>query len=160
MTGGVERRRRRSRQAASGDRGGVAQGRRRDIGDGRLQGWLARTPTYGDVCSGDIGHAEAVQVEFDTSPVSYDQVLELFWQIHDPTTLNRQGPDVATQYRSEIFFQDSEQEVAARASKKKLERSGRFGRDIVTKITPASMFYRAEEYHQQYFDKLGRKRWL
>ena len=126
---------------------------------GYTGGWL-EDPTYEDVCSGRTGHAEAVQVEFNTSQVSYDELLELFRQIHDPTTLNCQGPDVGTQYRSEIFFQDSEQEAAARASKKKLEPSGRFGRDVVTKITPTSTFYRAEEYHQQYFNKRGRKRWL
>ena len=110
-------------------------------------------PTYRDVCFGRTGHAEAVQVVFDPARVSYDRLLDLFWDIHDPTTLNRQGPDVGTQYRSAIFFHTPEQEAAARASKARLETAGRFRNRIATEIAPASAFYRAEEYHQQYFEK-------
>jgi peptide-methionine (S)-S-oxide reductase len=112
-------------------------------------------PTYQDVCSDRTGHAEAVQVEFDPSKVSYEQLLKVFWDMHDPTTPNRQGPDVGSQYRSAIFFHSPEQEATARASKKKLEESGRLKRPVVTEITPASEFYRAEEYHQCYFEKRG-----
>ena len=114
-------------------------------------------PTYRDVCSGETGHAEVVQVEYDPSRVTYDQLLDLFWSIHDPTQLNRQGPDFGTQYRSVIFFHSPEQEAAARASLAKLESSGRLKRKIVTPILPASEFWRAEEYHQQYFEKHGLK---
>ena len=117
-------------------------------------------PTYKDVCTGETGHAEAVQVEYDPSKVSYDGLLAVFWEIHDPTTLNRQGPDVGTQYRSAIFFHDAEQEAAARASKEKLQGSGRFKGEIVTEIAPASTFHRAEEYHQQYLEKRRRAGWL
>jgi len=112
-------------------------------------------PTYQDVCSDETGHAEAVQVEYDPSRVSYDELLKVFWENHDPTQMNRQGPDVGTQYRSAIFFHNPQQEAAARASKEKLERSGRYRRPIVTQIVPASEFYRAEDYHQQYFQKRG-----
>jgi len=118
-------------------------------------GGTKKDPTYKDVCGGRTGHAEAVEVEFDPSQVSYEQLLSVFWQSHDPTTLNRQGPDVGTQYRSAIFFHDAAQEAAARASKSALEKSGSFKRPIVTEITPASDFYRAEDYHQQYFEKQG-----
>ena len=114
-------------------------------------------PTYRDVCSGETGHAEVVEVEYDPSRVTYDQLLDLFWSIHDPTQLNRQGPDFGTQYRSVIFFHSPEQEAAARASLAKLESSGRLKRKIVTPILPASEFWRAEEYHQQYFEKHGLK---
>ena len=112
-------------------------------------------PTYRDVCTDRTGHAEVVQVEYDPERVSYDQLLHLFWENHDPTTPNRQGPDVGTQYRSAIFFHTPEQQAAAQASKEQLERSGRFRRPIVTEITPAGTFYRAEEYHQQYLAKRG-----
>ncbi|MFQ5988818.1 MAG: peptide-methionine (S)-S-oxide reductase MsrA [Candidatus Methylomirabilales bacterium] len=112
-------------------------------------------PTYKDVCSGKTGHAEVVQVEYDPSKVSYEELLGVFWNVHDPTQLNRQGPDIGTQYRSGIFFHNAEQETAAIASKEKLQQSGRFKKPIVTEITPASEFYRAEEYHQQYFEKCG-----
>jgi len=118
-------------------------------------GGTKKDPTYKDVCGGRTGHAEAVEVEFDPSQVSYEQLLSVFWQSHDPTTLNRQGPDVGTQYRSAIFFHDAAQEAAARASKSALEKSRSFKRPIVTEITPASDFYRAEDYHQQYFEKQG-----
>ena len=112
-------------------------------------------PTYKDVCSGRTGHAEAVEVTYDPARVSYDQLLDLFWEIHDPTTLNRQGPDVGAQYRSAIFFLNPAQEAAARSSKERLQRSGKHSRDIVTEITPASQFWAAEDYHQQYFEKQG-----
>ncbi len=118
-------------------------------------GGTFKNPTYEDVCTDQTGHAEAVQVEYDPSQVSYDELLELFWKIHDPTALNRQGPDVGTQYRSGVFFHNPEQEAAAQASKEKLQRSGAYQRPIVTEITPASEFYRAEEYHQQYLEKHG-----
>src|SRR5258706_1413252 len=106
--------------------------------------------TYKDVCSGSTGHAEVVQVEFDPSKVSYDQLLNVFWENHDPTTLNRQGPDVGEQYRSAVYFHTPQQQAAAQESKTKLQASGKFKRPIVTEITPASEFYRAEDYHQQY----------
>lgn len=117
---------------------------------GRLE-----NPNYEDVCSGRTGHAETVQVEYDSSRVSYEQLLDIFWENHDPTTLNRQGPDVGEQYRSAIFFHTPEQEAAATASKAKLENSGKYKRPIVTQIQPASKFYRAEEYHQRYLEKHG-----
>jgi peptide-methionine (S)-S-oxide reductase len=113
-------------------------------------------PTYPDVCSGRTGHAEVVEVDYDPEKVSYGKLLEVFWSIHDPTTPNRQGPDIGTQYRSAIFTHDAEQEAAARASKETEQASGRFRRPIVTEITPASTFYRAEEYHQRYLEKHGR----
>ncbi len=113
------------------------------------------SPTYEDVCSGRTGHAETVEIEYDPSRVSYESLLDVFWDNHDPTTLNRQGPDVGEQYRSAIFFHTPEQEEAARASKEKREKSGKYRRPIVTSIQPASMFYRAEDYHQQYLEKRG-----
>jgi peptide-methionine (S)-S-oxide reductase len=112
-------------------------------------------PTYEQVCSGRTGHAEVVEVEFDPAEVSYDQLLETFWAIHDPTQLNRQGPDVGTQYRSAIFTLDDEQRAAAEASKARLEASERHRRPIATEITPASTFWRAEDYHQKYFERRG-----
>ncbi len=112
-------------------------------------------PTYRDVCSGHTGHAEVVQVEYDPSRVSYVQLLDVFWRAHDPTQVNRQGPDVGEQYRSVIFFHTPAQEAAARASKEALERSGRYRRPIATQILPAPPFYRAEEYHQRYLEKQG-----
>lgn len=120
-------------------------------------GGTTKNPSYKDVCAHTTGHAEAVEVEFDPKQVSYEQLLNVFWQSHDPTTLNRQGPDVGSQYRSAIFFEDAEQEAAARKSKTELEKSGPFKRPIVTEITPASEFWRAEDYHQQYFEKRGIK---
>ena len=110
-------------------------------------------PTYEDVCTDKTGHAEAVQVEYDPNQVSFDDLLKIFWENHDPTTPNRQGPDIGIQYRSAIFFHDLEQEKTAIQSKEKLEKSNRFNRDIVTQIIPAKTFYRAEEYHQRYFEK-------
>ena len=117
-----------------------------------------KNPTYKDVCSGKTGHAEAVEVEYDPSKVSYDELLTVFWENHDPTTLNRQGPDIGTQYRSAIFFHTPEQKAAAIASKERLQGSGRYKNPIVTEITPASQFYRAEDYHQQYVEKRERAR--
>ena len=110
-------------------------------------------PSYEMVCSGQTGHAEAVRVEFDPAVVTYEQLLDLFWEIHDPTTLNRQGPDIGTQYRSAIYVHDAEQDAAARASKDQRQASGRVRGEIVTEIEPATEFYRAEDYHQQYFEK-------
>ena len=118
-------------------------------------GGTVANPTYEQVCSGKTGHAEAVEIEYDPSEVSYEQLLNVFWENHDPTTLNRQGPDVGAQYRSAVFFNNPEQETAARASRDKLQQSGKYKRPIVTEITPASEFYKAEEYHQQYFEKRG-----
>jgi peptide-methionine (S)-S-oxide reductase len=112
-------------------------------------------PTYQDVCTDRTGHAEAVEVEFDPAKISYDQLLDVFWENHDPTQLNRQGPDWGTQYRSAIFFHSPEQEAAAKASKEKLEQSGRFHQPIVTQIVPEATFYEAEDYHQQYLEKRG-----
>ena len=114
-----------------------------------------KNPTYQDVCTGRTGHAEVLQVEYDPAQVSYEELLDVFWNTHDPTTLNRQGLDIGTQYRSAILFHTPEQEAAARASKQALEANGRYRRPIVTEITPASEFYRAEEYHQQYLEKRG-----
>lgn len=112
-------------------------------------------PTYEDVCSDRTGHAEVVQVDYDPAKTSYDSLLDVFWNGHNPTQLNRQGPDFGTQYRSVIFFHSPEQEAAARASKERLAKSGKFARPIVTEISPAQPFWRAEEYHQRYFEKRG-----
>ena len=114
-----------------------------------------KDPTYEDVCTGETGHAEVVQVEYDPSKISYDELLNVFWNNHDPTTPNRQGPDIGEQYRSVIFFQTPEQESAAKASKEKLQNSGKYGKKIVTEIVPASQFYKAEDYHQRYYEKCG-----
>jgi peptide-methionine (S)-S-oxide reductase len=114
-----------------------------------------KNPTYKQVCSDRTGHAEAVEVEYDPTKVAYDDLLQVFWENHDPTQLNRQGPDSGTQYRSAIFFHSPDQEQAARKSKSELEKSGRFNRPIVTQIVPAVMFYEAEDYHQQYLEKRG-----
>lgn len=118
-------------------------------------GGTLKNPTYEDVCTDTTGHAEVVEVEYDPERVSYEKLLEVFWKNHDPTTLNRQGPDIGTQYRSAIFYHDEEQKAMATASKKKLEECGAYKKPIVTEITPASTFYRAEEYHQQYLEKRG-----
>jgi len=119
-------------------------------------GGTTENPTYEDVCTALTGHAEVVRVEYDPAKVSYEQLLEVFWDIHDPTTLNRQGPDVGDQYRSVIFFHDDGQRDAAEASIARLQAAGRFRRPIVTQVVPASKFFRAEEYHQQYNEKYGR----
>jgi peptide-methionine (S)-S-oxide reductase len=112
-------------------------------------------PTYEDVCTDRTGHAEAVEVDFDPARISYDKLLEVFWDNHDPTQLNRQGPDWGTQYRSAIFFHSPEQDTAAKASKDTLEKSRRYSKPIVTQIAPATTFYEAEDYHQQYLEKRG-----
>ena len=118
-------------------------------------GGKLENPTYEDVCTGQTGHAEVVGVEHDESQVSYEELLEVFWKIHDPTTLNRQGPDIGTQYRSAIFFLDASQESLAKTSKADQQQLGKFVSEIVTEITPASPFYMAEDYHQQYLEKRG-----
>lgn len=110
-------------------------------------------PTYEDVCSHKTGHAEAVEVEYDPKQVSYGKLLDVFWDCHDPTTSNRQGPDVGSQYRSSIFFHDEEQETTAKRSKEEQQGSGKHRHPIVTEIVPAPYFYPAEEYHQQYLEK-------
>ena len=110
---------------------------------------------YKEVCSGNTGHAEAVEVTFDPASVSYEELLRIFWENHDPTTPNRQGPDVGEQYRSAVFFHTPAQEAAAKASRSRLEAAHRFRRPIVTQVVPAGPFYRAEEYHQQYLEKRG-----
>lgn len=118
-------------------------------------GGTAADPTYEQVCTGGTGHAEAVEVVYDPERVGYDRLLDVFWAGHDPTQRNRQGPDVGTQYRSAIFVHDDEQDAAARASKARLEASGRYRRPIATEIVPAARFWPAEEYHQQYLEKRG-----
>lgn len=112
-------------------------------------------PTYKDVCTDATGHAEVIEVDFDPSKVSYDALLQVFWTSHDPTQVNRQGPDFGTQYRTVIFYHTPEQQQAAMRSKEALEKSGRFSRPIATQIVPAQTFYRAEDYHQQYLAKRG-----
>ena len=121
---------------------------------GYLGGTL-ENPTYEDVCSGTTGHAEVVEVEFDPSIVSYRELLDVFWNEHDPTQKNRQGPDIGDQYRSAIFTHSDEQRQEAEASKAAAETAKRFAKPIATEITPASAFYPAEEYHQQYLRKRG-----
>jgi len=114
-------------------------------------GGTTEDPSYEDVCRGGTGHAEVVQLDFDPARITYDQLLELFWDLHDPTTLNRQGPDVGTQYRSAVFTHGPDQEAAARASKQ--SHATKLGQTIVTEITPAGPFHMAEEYHQRFFEK-------
>lgn len=118
-------------------------------------GGHTESPSYRDVCSHTTGHAEVVDVTFDPARVSYDELLRVFWESHDPTQLNRQGPDVGDQYRTVIFYHTPEQQAAAEASKAAEERSGKHRRPVVTQIVPAAPFYRAEEYHQQYLEKRG-----
>jgi peptide-methionine (S)-S-oxide reductase len=120
------------------------------------EGGSLERPSYQDVCSDSTGHAEVVEVDFDPARVSYEQLLDRFWGLHDPTTLNRQGPDVGSQYRSAIFYHDDDQRRLAEAARDRAQASGRFRRPIVTLIVPASTFWRAEEYHQQYLVKHGR----
>ncbi len=116
-------------------------------------GGQTENPTYEQVCTGTTGHAEAVRVDYDPDKVTFDDLLALFWEIHDPTTPNRQGPDVGSQYRSAIFTHDAEQAAAARESKRRLDEAGHFGRPIVTEITPAGAYWPAEDYHQKYEQK-------
>jgi peptide-methionine (S)-S-oxide reductase len=118
-------------------------------------GGQTEKPTYQDVCTDETGHAEAVEVTYDPAKVSYDTLLNIFWENHDPTQLNRQGPDIGTQYRTAIFYHSNEQREAAEASKKVLQDSGRFRRPVVTEIVAAPTFWPAEEYHQQYLLKRG-----
>lgn len=116
-----------------------------------------QNPSYQDVCAGRTGHAEVTRVQFDPDTVTYQDLLSVFWEIHDPTTLDRQGPDIGSQYRSVIFYEDPEQELMARMSLAEQEVGGRFRDPIVTEILAAGPFWRAEEYHQHYFDKTGRR---
>jgi peptide-methionine (S)-S-oxide reductase len=118
-------------------------------------GGRTANPTYKQVCMDTTGHAEAVEIEYDPSKLSYDKLLEVFWENHDPTQLNRQGPDWGKQYRSAIFFHSPEQETEAKASKEQLEKSHRFSKPVVTQIVPATTFFEAEDYHQQYLEKKG-----
>lgn len=118
-------------------------------------GGHVQNPSYQEVCSGNTGHAEAVLVEYDPQEISYQELLDAFWKMHDPTTPNRQGPDVGEQYRSAIFYHNPAQKEAAQNSKKALEASGKYQHPIVTEISPASNFYKAEEYHQCYMQKRG-----
>ena len=113
-------------------------------------------PTYEQVCSGQTGHTEVVQVEFNPEKISYEELLEVFWTIHDPTTLNRQGPDIGTQYRSAIYFHSPKQEASIKLGILAKEESGEFKNPIVTEIAPLNKFYMGEDYHQKYFEKQGR----
>ncbi len=125
-----------------------------DVAVGYAGGNVAK-PSYRQVCTGKTGHAEVVQVEYDPARVTFAQLVEVFWQIHDPTTLNRQGPDFGTQYRSVIFYSDEDERKAAEDSKRQLDASGKLGRPVVPQIVPAAEFYRAEEYHQRYYERMG-----
>ena len=118
-------------------------------------GGTLENPTYQQVCSGTSGHAEAVEVSFDPARISYDRLLKIFWQSHDPTQLNRQGPDVGSQYRSAIFYHSEEQRLQAESSREAVDHSGRYQRSVVTEVVPAGTFWQAEEYHQQYHRKNG-----
>ena len=119
------------------------------------EGGSKDNPTYREVCTDTTGHAEVVEVDYDPAIIGYDALLNLFWDNHDPTTLNRQGPDIGTQYRSVIFYHSAEQQAAAEASLMRRAESGQYRRPIVTKIVPATTFYKAEDYHQQYLEKRG-----
>jgi len=112
-------------------------------------------PSYQDVCTGRTGHAEAIQLEYDPNVISYEELLDIFWANHDPTTSNQQGPDIGSQYRSAVFYHDSEQESVAKTTKKKLDESGKFSKKIVSEIVKATTFFKAEEYHQKYLQKDG-----
>jgi len=120
-------------------------------------GGHTENPTYKEVCTDQTGHAEVVQVTFDPSKVSYEQLLEVFWKVHDPTQVNRQGPDFGKQYRTAIFFHTPEQQAKALKSKQALDASGKLSRPVATEITPAGSFWRAEEYHQRYLEKRGQE---
>ncbi len=113
-------------------------------------------PTYREVCSGRTGHAEALEIRFDPAVITYKQLVELFWRVHNPTQINQQGPDIGTQYRSSIFYYSTKQKKIAEQSKIALTASGKYNRPVATEIVPAATFYRAEEYHQRYFEKTGR----
>lgn len=119
------------------------------------EGGAQPNPTYEDVCRHRTGHAEVVEVDFDPERVGFEQLLEVFWANHDPTTLNRQGPDVGDQYRSAVFYHDDDQQIMAETVKARLDAAGRFPRPIITEISPSSTFWRAEDYHQQYLAKRG-----
>ncbi|MBN1912993.1 MAG: bifunctional methionine sulfoxide reductase B/A protein [Candidatus Omnitrophica bacterium] len=142
---------------------GVEEAFRQYLGKGVIStrvgytGGKTQNPSYEEVSSHKTGHAEAVEVEYDPSKISYEELLDIFWSIHDPTTLDRQGPDIGSQYRSAIFYLNPRQEKSARGSKEKLNAQGEFKGRIVTEISPAQEFYPAEPYHQQYFDKRGIK---
>ncbi len=120
------------------------------------EGGSVSNPTYHEVCTDGTGHAEVVEVDYDPEQVSFNQLLEAFWAAHDPTTLNRQGPDHGSQYRSAVLYHDDEQRVIAEALKNRLQESGKFRRPIVTEISPATTFWKAEDYHQQYLAKRGK----
>lgn len=120
-------------------------------------GGTTENPAYEDVCTDKTGHAEVVMVKYEPSKISYEKLLDVFWSIHDPTQLNRQGPDVGTQYRSVIFYHNEEQKKAAIKSKEKLQSSGKYSKPIATELKPALPFYRAEEHHQRYLEKRGVK---
>ena len=115
-------------------------------------GGTSENPTYKEVCSGTTGHAECLQIIYDPAVISFDELLEVFWETHDPTTLNRQGADAGTQYRSAVFYHSGEQKQKAEKYKAELDKSGAFNKPIVTEITPAGEFYPAENYHQQYYE--------
>ena len=118
-------------------------------------GGKIRNPSYREVCAGTTGHAEAIQIVYDPAQISYEELLQVFWKTHDPTTLNRQGADVGTQYRSVVFYHNEEQRLLAEEYKKQLDASGAFGKPIVTEIAPYTEFYKAENYHQDYFNQHG-----
>ena len=120
-----------------------------------FMGGTTQNPTYNEVCNGNTRHAEVVHLEYDPTKISYEKLLEVFWDSHNPTTFNRQGPDVGSQYRSAIFYHTPEQKAAAEKTKTALEVGHKFSKPIVTEITEAGAFYRAEEYHQKYFQKTG-----
>ncbi len=122
-----------------------------------FMGGATPNPTYEQTTTGQTGHAEVIHLQYEPNVVSYEELLKTFWDIHDPTTLNRQGPDIGTQYRSVIFYHTPEQKNAAEKSKEKLGNSEQYEDPIVTEIVPAGPFYRAEEYHQKYFQKTGRR---
>jgi len=119
------------------------------------QGGDHENPSYEEVCTGKTGHAEVVEIQFDPQRLAYEDLLSVFWEMHDPTSLNRQGPDVGSQYRSAIFYHSPEQKMKAEAARQALDRSGQYDRPIVTEISPATAFYPAEEYHQRYLEKKG-----
>lgn len=116
-------------------------------------GGKGKNPSYEEVSTGDTGFAEAVQIEFDPKIISFEHILDIFWAVHDPTTLNQQGPDIGTQYRSVIFYKDDEQRKIALESKEKMEKSGKLDKKVVTEVVPLNKFYTAEEYHQNYYEK-------